>query len=213
MSSLPPGASAPRQAVSDGRVRASYSARAAEYAALLGAIEQMDQVDRERIGRWAAAIDGRILDAGCGPGQWTAFLADRGHDIEGIDLVPEFIDHASSRFPHVPFRVASLADTGVAPGAFSGVLAWYSVIHADPHELPSLLAAARRVVRDGGGLLLGFFDGVDGEPFSHAVTTAHYWSISGMTALLDDAGFAVVDSDARVQEGRRPHASISATAV
>ncbi|GGM34589.1 hypothetical protein GCM10010489_01690 [Microbacterium saperdae] len=199
--------------MSDGRVRASYSARAAEYAALLGAIEQMDQVDRERIGRWAAAIDGRILDAGCGPGQWTAFLADRGHDIEGIDLVPEFIDHASSRFPHVPFRVASLADTGVAPGAFSGVLAWYSVIHADPHELPSLLAAARRVVRDGGGLLLGFFDGVDGEPFSHAVTTAHYWSISGMTALLDDAGFAVVDSDARVQEGRRPHASISATAV
>lgn len=76
-----------------------------------------------------------------------------------------------------------------------------------------LLAAARSALGDGGGLLLGFFDGPDGEAFPHAVTTAHYWSVDGMSALLKDAGFAVADSETRVQDGRRPHASISAIAV
>lgn len=198
---------------SDVRIRDGYSARAVEYTELFGDIGQMDDVDRERIGRWAEGVDGRILDAGCGPGHWTAFLVDRGGDAEGIDLVPEFIADASARFPGVPYRVASLTDADIAPGSLGGVLAWYSLIHASPDELQILLTAARRAIRERGHLLIGFFDGPDGEPFPHAVTTAHYWSIEGMSTLLQRAGFSVVDSDARVQDGRRPHASISAVAI
>ena len=198
---------------SERRIRAGYSARAVEYTALLGGIEQMDAIDRERIGQWADGIDGRILDAGCGPGHWTAFLAARGSDVEGIDLVPAFIETASATFPRLDYRVASLLDADVEHGSLGGVLAWYSLIHAEPEELPALLGAARRVLRDGGGLLLGFFDGVDGEAFPHAVTPARYWSITGMTAMLERAGFEAVDSDARVQDGRRPHASVGAIAV
>ncbi|MFK0239642.1 class I SAM-dependent methyltransferase [Microbacterium sp. NPDC090281] len=198
---------------SDARIRDGYAARAVEYTELLGDIGQMDAVDRARIGRWADGVEGRILDAGCGPGHWTAFLVDRGAEASGIDLVPEFIVGASARFSHVPFRVASLNDADISPASFGGVLAWYSLIHASPDELPSLLAAARRALREGGRLLVGFFDGPDGEPFPHAVTTAHYWTIEGMSALLERAGFSVIDSDARAQDGRRPHASISAVAV
>lgn len=198
---------------SDGRIRDGYTARAVEYTELFGDIGQMDEVDRERIGRWADGVEGRILDAGCDPGHWTAFLVDRGADAEGIDLVPEFIASASTRFPHVPIRLASLTDSDISPAAFGGVLAWYSLIHANPEELSALLAAARRVIRDGGHLLIGFFDGPDGEAFPHAVTTAHYWTIEGMSVLLERAGFSVVDSESRVQDGRRPHASISAVAV
>lgn len=198
---------------SGARIRDGYAARSVEYTELLGDIGQMDAVDRARIGRWADGVEGRILDAGCGPGHWTAFLVDRGVEASGIDLVPEFILGASARFPHVPFRVASLDDADISPASFGGVLAWYSLIHASPDELPSLLAAARRALREGGRLLVGFFDGPDGEPFPHAVTTAHYWTIEGMSALLERAGFSVIDSDARVQDGRRPHASISAIAV
>lgn len=198
---------------SDARIRDGYAARAVEYTELLGDIGQMDEVDRARIGNWADGVEGRILDAGCGPGHWTAFLVDRGADVEGIDLVPEFIAGASARFPYVPFRVASLTDADISPASFGGVLAWYSLIHSSPDELPALLAAARRALGEGGRLLVGFFDGPDGEPFPHAVTTAHFWTIEAMAALLERAGFSVVDSEARVQDGRRPHASISAVAV
>jgi len=198
---------------SDTRIRDEYAARAGEYTELFGDIGQMDDVDRERIGRWADGVDGRILDAGCGPGHWTAFLADRGADAEGIDLVPEFVAGASARFRQIPYRVASLTDAAISAGSLGGVLAWYSLIHASPDELPLLLAAARRATREGGRLLAGFFDGPDGEPFPHAVTAAHYWSVDGMSTLLERAGFSVIDSDARAQDGRRPHASISAVAV
>jgi len=198
---------------SDTRIRDGYAARAGEYTELFGDIGQMDDVDRERIGRWADGVDGRILDAGCGPGHWTAFLADRGADAEGIDLVPEFVAGASARFRQVPYRVASLTDAAIPAGSLGGMLAWYSLIHASPDELPLLLTAARRSIREGGRLLIGFFDGPDGEPFPHAVTTAHYWSVDGMSTLLERAGFSVIDSDARAQDGRRPHASISAVAV
>lgn len=198
---------------SDVRVRKGYAARAEEYAQLFGDIDQMDADDRERIARWAEGIDGPLLDAGCGPGHWTAFLAGRGHAAEGIDLVPEFISLATARYPRVPYRVASLAEADLQEGSLRGVLAWYSLIHASPDELPSLLAAVRSALEDGGALLLGFFDGPDGEPFPHAVTTAHYWSVDGMSALLEESGFSVIDSETRVPTGARPHASISAVAV
>lgn len=198
---------------SDRRIREGYSARAGEYTELFGDIDQMAAVDRERIANWAERIDGRLLDAGCGPGHWTAFLAARGHAAEGIDLVPEFISRATARYPDVSYRVASLADADLEECSLRGVLAWYSLIHASPDELPSLLATVRSALEDGGGLLLGFFDGRDGEPFPHAVTTAHYWSVDGMSALLERAGFSVVDSETRVPIGARPHASISAVAV
>ncbi|MCK8475667.1 class I SAM-dependent methyltransferase [Microbacterium aurugineum] len=198
---------------SDVRVRKGYAARAEEYAQLFGDIDQMDADDRERIARWAEGIDGPLLDAGCGPGHWTAFLAGRGHAAEGIDLVPEFISLATARYPGVPYRVASLAEADLQEGSLRGVLAWYSLIHASPDELPSLLAAVRSALEDGGALLLGFFDGPDGEPFPHAVTTAHYWSVDGMSALLEESGFSVIDRETRVPTGARPHASISAVAV
>lgn len=203
----------PEDTGSDGRIREGYSARAAEYTELFGDIDQMDEVDRERIANWAEGIGGRLLDAGCGPGHWTAFLAGRGHEAEGIDLVPEFISLAIARYPGVPYRVASLADADLDMGSLRGVLAWYSLIHASPDELPSLLSMMRSALEEGGHLLLGFFDGPDGESFPHAVTTAHYWSVDGMSALLEESGFSVIDSETRVPTGARPHASISAVAV
>jgi SAM-dependent methyltransferase len=199
--------------MSERRIREGYAARATEYTELFGDIAQMDAEDRERIARWADGVDGRILDAGCGPGQWTAFLAERGHEAEGIDLVPDFVATASVRFPHVTYRVASLAESAVERASLGGILAWYSLIHATPEELPALLAEARHALRDGGMLLAGFFDGPDAESFPHAVTTAYFWSVDGMSRHLERAGFTVVDSETRGQEGRRPHASVSAVAV
>ncbi|WP_240470751.1 class I SAM-dependent methyltransferase [Haematomicrobium sanguinis] len=38
-------------------------------------MEQMDPVDAALIRRWGSGVSGPILDAGCGPGHWTDFLA------------------------------------------------------------------------------------------------------------------------------------------
>jgi len=197
----------------EAQVRRAYAGRAAEYTRLLGDIADMDERDRDCISRWALRIDGPVIDAGCGPGHWTDFLSQRGVDICGIDLVPEFIEIARSRFPAVPFRTSSFHTLALQDESLSGVLAWYSLIHLQPTELPAALAEFRRVLRPDGHFLVGFFEGPAAEPFQHAVTDAFYWSVPQMRVLLENAGFKVLDTEMRRDEGgRRPHAAMTATA-
>ncbi|WP_417216685.1 class I SAM-dependent methyltransferase [Arthrobacter sp.] len=194
----------------DDVVRRAYSERAAEYTALLGSVGDLHELDRQRIGQWADGIDGHVLDAGCGPGQWTDFLHRRGVDVSGIDLVPAFVDQARVRFPGIRFNVASLGNLDVPDHSLGAVLAWYSLIHLRPAELPHVLAGFTRAFAPGGQLLVGFFEGPHGQTLDHAITPAHYCSIDRFSRLLDDAGFEVLDVETRQDEGSRPHASMSA---
>ncbi|MBV1778517.1 class I SAM-dependent methyltransferase [Paeniglutamicibacter sp. ABSL32-1] len=198
--------------MTDSQVQQAYAARASEYTAILGAIDDMPEPDRNRIEHWAQQISGRIIDAGCGPGHWTDFLHKRGADISGIDLVPEFVESARLRFPEVPFQVSSLRALDEADGSLNGVLAWYSLIHLPPADLPPVLSEFARVLSPQGHLLVGFFDGGPAEPLDHAVTPAYYWSVDQMSSLLHDAGFEVTHTEARQDPGDRPHAAISAIA-
>ena len=81
------------------QVPEAYANRSAEYISLFGIIEAAAEFDREYLLAWAQSIDGRIIDIGCGPGQWTSYLSERGVVIEGVDPVPEFIDHARRQHP------------------------------------------------------------------------------------------------------------------
>ena len=178
---------------------------------MLGAMEDMHELDRNCIERWADSIGGRIIDAGCGPGHWTDHLHKRGADVSGIDVTTEFIDSARLRFPDVPFHVSTFRNLDVDDGSLDGVLAWYSLIHLPPAELPMVLTEFARVLSPQGQLLLGFFEGESEEPFDHAITTAYYWSIEQMDSLLNDAGFKVAQVEQRQDPGRRNHAAIGAT--
>lgn len=191
-------------------VARAYGAMAEQYTQRLGSVEAMHPADRLRIGQWAQQLPGPIVDAGCGPGHWTDFLHGRGADIAGIDLVPDFIAGARNRFPGVAFDVASMHPLDLGDETLGGVLAWYSLIHMRATEISAVLAEFSRVLSPQGQLLLGFFEGTDGEAFRHAVAPAHYRSIAQMSVLLAKAGFSVVDIETRQDPGSRPHASIAA---
>lgn len=191
-------------------VRAAYGRRAEEYADLACSPEWMAEHDRTALSRWAGEVSGRIIDAGCGPGQWTDVLHRQGCDVEGVDLVPRFVELARSLFPAIAVRVAPLDDLGVRDGSVGGILSWYSIIHTDPADVPRILGEFARCLCDGGRLLLGMFEGPRIEPFPHAVTTAYFWPIEEMSQRLVEAGFRVERTESRVDPGRRPHAAIVA---
>ncbi len=192
------------------RTRTAYAARADEYAQRFGFMEATAAVDRSRVETWAAGVDGWILDAGCGPGHWTAHLAGLGHDAEGIDPVPEFIDIARRAHPGIPYRVASFDALELEPRCYGGVLAWYSLIHLPPDRIPDTVRIMRSTLTPGGLLLLGVFDGAELAPFAHAVTEAHFWPVDRMAEALDAVGFDVLETEQRTDDGARPHAAISA---
>jgi SAM-dependent methyltransferase len=193
-------------------VEAFYQRRAAEYTEHLGSMSTVHPSDAQLVTSWAAHVEGPLLDAGCGPGHWTAYLAERGSDAWGIDQVPAFIEHARNSYPGVSFEEGSIDALPYPSSSIAGVLAWYSLIHHEPSMVHRPLVEFARVLQPGGKLLVGFFTGSDAEPFDHAITTAYKWSPEGLTAVLCAAGFEVVETHTRTGAGSkpRPHGAILA---
>ena len=199
---------------SDAAIAAAYDARAAEYVALAGEVEQMDARDAASIARWRDDTPGLLLDAGCGPGHWTAFLAEGDREVRGVDLSAEFVETARRRHPDIAFDLGSFRELPFANGAVGGILAWYSLIHTPPDDLPAILDEFARVLAPGGRLLLGFFEGGPREAFAHAVAPAHFWSAEALGELVQDAGFELVSGERRArmpgEVSARPHGSLIA---
>jgi SAM-dependent methyltransferase len=99
--------------------------------------------------------DARLLDAGCGSGQWAIAFTERGARVTGVDLSPEMIrlarDAANARGLDIEWRtgdVTRLADP----------LAVFDAIHARVlfqflPDVPAALRELRRVLKPGGRLL------------------------------------------------------------
>ncbi|CAH0183164.1 Malonyl-[acyl-carrier protein] O-methyltransferase [Microbacterium oxydans] len=186
-----------RHSIADAAIAHAYDGRAAEYVSVGGTLEQMDERDRTVIAHWRDTTPGTLLDAGCGPGHWTAFLHAGHRTVSGVDLSPALLASARSRFPHLSFEQASFRALPHEDGALGGILAWYSLIHTPPADIPAVLAEFARLIEPGGSVLIGFFDGEAREEFAHAVTPAYFWSADALTAALAAAGFEVVSQERR----------------
>ncbi|MFN8193467.1 MAG: DUF480 domain-containing protein [Nocardioidaceae bacterium] len=144
------------------RVRASYDALAPAYAA-----EFADELAGLPFERWLldrvadAAAGHPVADVGCGPGHVSAYLALRGASVRAFDLSPGMVEQARATVPGLDVEVLDLhrllrprTDDG-----WGAVLAWYSLIHLAPSELPAAVGALARVVRPGGWLVLALHAG------------------------------------------------------
>lgn len=192
------------------KVSDAYGARSAEYIELFGRIDAAAEADRDAVLAWASGIAGPIIDVGCGPGQWTNFLSEHDHEVEGLDPTPEFVAAAQRRYPDIRFRVGQAEHLDVDGGSLGGILSWYSLIHTDPELIDYALAEFARCLRAGGGLALGFFEGPELLPFDHAVTTAYYWPLELLSERVEACGFTVVDTHTRSDPGVRKHGLITA---
>jgi uncharacterized protein len=150
-------------AARDARVVASYEAVAAPYADHLADEWSGDLPLEKWLLTRVAGLAGEhpVVEAGCGPGHTTAYLAAAGADASGLDLSPAMVEQARERHPDLAFRVGDLR-TLMRPPADDGwgaVVAWYSLIHLAASELPAAVAALVRPLRPGGHLLIGMHAG------------------------------------------------------
>lgn len=89
-----------------------------------------------------------VLDFGCGGGQDSAWLRDRGHVVTSMDASAGLAREAKTRFG-IDVRVgdfATLADTA----AYDGVLASASLHHAQRTALPDIFARIGASLKRGG---------------------------------------------------------------
>lgn len=196
-------------------VRQAYGVMAAQYIELFGSTSQVRADDVALIVQHLSIRPGAVLDVGCGPGHLTAHLRSMDVDAFGVDLVPEFLDHARTTFREGRYVLGSARRLPVPDHSVAGILAWYSLIHLPPHDLDGVLRELRRASAPAGTLVAGFFDGDEVAAFDHRVSTAFYWPVDEFAERLRRAGFTEIERVRRpgvAESGRRPHAAIAAIA-
>lgn len=139
---------------------------------------------------------GPVLDVGCGPGQITAYLAERGLDVSGVDLSPRMIEHARRLHPHCRYAVASATELDLRPDSMGGVLGWWSLFNLPREVLPSVLAHVAQALVPSGQLIIATHVG-DGEverTTGYGVPvrwTTHRWQPEALIELITATGLRI----------------------
>ncbi|GAA4610953.1 class I SAM-dependent methyltransferase [Saccharopolyspora hordei] len=202
-------------------VRAGYDTLAEDYAALFHDELAGKPLARAMISAFAELVRGTggpVADVGCGPGDGTAYLHSLGLDVRGIDLSPGMVAVARRNHPHLRFDEGTMTALDLPDGALGGLVAWYSLIHVPPEQVPAVLAEFHRVLAPGGHLLLAFQVGDEpplhlSEALGHRIDLDfHRWTTDRIADLLRQAGFAVTARLERESDGteRTPQAHVLA---
>lgn len=138
----------------------------------------------------------RVLDLGCGPGQWAARLQDAGFDVDAVDASPEMATVAQDNF-NVEVRVQSFDELTLA-GPYDGIWANFSLLHAPRADLPEHLSRLHAAMTSGGRFHLGMKGGV-GEDRDSLGRRYAYYSEQELTDMLQAAGFTIATT--RTGEG------------
>jgi len=147
----------------------------------------------------------RVLDAGCGVGGTTMWLAEvYDAEVVGVNVVEDHVERARryarerQLFGRVRFELADYTATGLAPGSFDVVWAQESACHAPSKK--AFAAEALRVLRPGGRLVMAEYLTTPGAAGADLRAWEDAWemtleSATGWTEALTAAGFCDVRVD------------------
>lgn len=104
---------------------------------------------------------GRILEAGCGLGQYVILLRERGRAAMGADWSLDALSRCKTAAPSIPLAVMDLTRLAVKTGALAAYIS-LGVVEHDEAGPDAVVAEAVRVLAPGGRLLLSvpYWNGV-----------------------------------------------------
>lgn len=150
-----------------------------------------------------AARGSRILDAGCGGGRVSGYLASVGHDVVGVDVDPELIEAAGQDYPGPRWLVSDLAELDLPARGITEpfdiiVSAGNVMAFLAPSTRVEVLARLRAHLAAEGRAVIGFGAGRDypfGEFLGDAATAGLepdlLLSTWDLRPLRDDSEFLV----------------------
>lgn len=94
----------------------------------------------------------RILDGGCGLGEWTVFLTDRGFEVVGMDISELTIARLQALLPGYQFTRGDIRATGLPPASFDVYISWGAFEHFESGP-GDCINEAYRLLKPGGLLL------------------------------------------------------------
>ena len=95
---------------------------------------------------------GTALDAACGTGRHTKYLASLGQQVIGIDTTPEMLELAAAKVPAAQFQTADLAAIPLPDGEMDTAVCTLALTHCP--DLGPPMRELARVVRPGGHVVI-----------------------------------------------------------
>ena len=128
-----------------------YDTVAKEYAETFSDEHEKKPKDREILHRFSQEIGDRrpVWDFGCGPGQTTNYLKNRGVDISGLDLSGKILEQAKTIHPDIPFRKGNILDLEFEDDSIAGVVAFYTIVHFTEEQVEATCCEVFRVLQPG----------------------------------------------------------------
>jgi SAM-dependent methyltransferase len=139
---------------------------------------------------YLGAVEGlRVLEIGCGLGEFTRFLAERGALVTGLDISPYAVDHARQLVdphPNADVAVGDICNIGYPDQTFDLVVSLETIEHSPSPQ--NAICELVRVTKPGGRLIVTSpnyvsFVGlyrlamrVVGRPFAEAGQPVNHWT-------------------------------------
>lgn len=148
--------------------------------------------ERRRLFAADLRVADRVLDIGCGAGEFVFLLRAAGIDASGVEPGQEFSDF-SRRVMHVPIQTSTVETAGVPAGSQRLITMFHMLEHAaDPRRT---LAAIREWLAPGGRLVVEVpsIDATVQAP-AHRFHYAHLYNFTAATlgAIGQAAGLSVL---------------------
>lgn len=91
----------------------------------------------------------RVLDGGCGLGDWVLWLTRAGYPTVGLDVSRITIDKLQQMFPDMEFAVGDIRETGFPDASFDAYFSWGTFEHFE-EGFDRVVGEAFRVLKPGG---------------------------------------------------------------
>lgn len=135
-------------------------------------------------------VGGRVLDLGCGVGRSSILMIEAGLTVDALDASPAFVEMARKQFG-VKVTLGTF-DHVAAVDTYDGIFANFSLLHEPKAALPGHLDRIHRALVPDGLFHIGLKTG-EGEGRDTLGRFYAYYSDAEITAVLEDAGFAVTN--------------------
>lgn len=139
----------------------------------------------------------RILDVGCGPGDYSKYMKEKGFSVEGIDLSIGMLQIAKKMFPEVKFKKMDMRKLEYPNQTFDGLCVAYSLFHVQPSQTTNVLKGFYKVLKSNGIMLLMVHEGKGEEMVPEPLNPElkmffKYYQKDEIETLLQKTGFEVI---------------------
>lgn len=179
----------------------SYSTIAEEYYE----VYNDDQTDLSYIDEFLEKCHSKILDLGCGIGQYSRYMKNKGFQVCGVDFAQEMIKLARLKDNSINYIEADICDLPEnMEKDFDGVLIAFVIQHLSKKETQKVLEDLHKYTTKECNLLIFFRSGErilkESEPFNPKFEyTIKEYTKSEISDLLDECGYEVLKIEEKPQ--------------